>query len=171
MSNMIPTWVDGRLTSVDKLEAHRRGLLHKAVSVFVLCGDDVLIQRRAQGKYHTPGLWANTCCTHPHWDEAPEACAHRRLFEELGLTGLKLEHRDRVTYRATVGGGLTEHERVDIFLARVNHRVTPRPDPEEVMETAWVGMAELAERTRRTPERYTPWLRIYMDRHADQIFV
>lgn len=170
MTDTIPTWVDGRLTAVDKLEAHRRGLLHKAVSVFVLCGADVLIQRRAMGKYHTPGLWANTCCTHPRFDEAPEACAERRLAEEMGLTDLTLEHRDRLTYRADVGGGLTEHERVDIFVARVNHRLTPQPDPDEVMATGWIDMAALAERTRRAPEQYTPWLRIYMDRHSDRIF-
>jgi len=107
MSATIPTWVAGELVALDKLEAHRRGLLHKAVSVFVLCGTEVLIQRRAMTKYHTPGLWANTCCTHPHWDEAPERCAHRRLWEELGLSGLALEHRGQVTYRAAVGGGLT----------------------------------------------------------------
>ena len=105
--DMIPAWVEGGLVPVEKIEVHRRGLLHKAVSVFVLCGEAVLIQRRALGKYHTPGLWANTCCTHPHWGEAPEACAHRRLRQELGLEGLDLEHRDQVTYRADVGGGLT----------------------------------------------------------------
>ena len=170
MTDTIPTWVDGRLTAVDKLEAHRRGLLHKAVSVFVLCGTDVLIQRRAQGKYHTPGLWANTCCTHPHWGEAPEDCAHRRLFEELGLSGLTLEHRDRLTYRADVGGGLIEHERVDIFLSRVSHRIEPVPNPSEVMATEWVDIAGLTARVRSDAARYTPWLRIYLERHADQIF-
>lgn len=168
--DMIPTWVGGDLVAVEKLEAHRRGYLHMAVSVFVLCGNDVLIQRRAMCKYHTPGLWANTCCTHPHWGEAPEACAHRRLREELGLEGLALEHRDQVTYRADVGGGLIEHERVDIYLSRVESRVSPRPNPEEVMETDWVDMAELAARTRRAPERFTPWLRIYLEQYADQIF-
>ena len=169
-SDMIPTWVGGDLVAVEKLEAHRRGLLHKAVSVFVLCGSEVLIQRRALGKYHTPGLWANTCCTHPHWGEAPEACAHRRLYEELGLEGLTLEHRDQVTYRADVGGGLTEHERVDIYLARVDEKPEPVPNPDEVMDTGWVDMAELAERTRRNPALFTPWLRIYLENHADQIF-
>jgi len=170
MSNLIPAWVDGQLVSVEKLEAHRRGLLHKAVSVFVLCGTEVLIQRRAMGKYHTPGLWANTCCTHPGVDEAPEACAHRRLAEEMGLSGLALVHRDRLTYRAEVGGGLIEHERVDIFVARLAQRICPRPDPREVMGTAWIDMSDLAAQTRRMPELYTPWLRIYMERHAAQIF-
>ncbi len=167
---MIPTWVDGELTAVDKLDAHRRGLLHMAVSVFVLCGDDVLIQRRALGKYHTPGLWANTCCTHPHWGEAADACAHRRLKEELGLTGLVLDHRDQVTYRADVGGGLTEHEQVEIFLGHVATRVPVVPNPEEVMDTGWVSLADLTRQTRQDPDRFTPWLRIYLSDYADRIF-
>ncbi|MDR9395320.1 isopentenyl-diphosphate delta-isomerase [Roseovarius sp. SYSU LYC5161] len=170
MSTLIPTWLGADLVAMDKMEAHRRGLLHKAVSVFVMCGKDVLIQRRALGKYHTPGLWANTCCTHPHWGEAPEACAHRRLGEELGIRGLSLAHRDRVTYRADVGGGLTEHERVDIFVARVPGRIAVTPNPAEVMETDWIAMPELDRLTRRMPARYTPWLRIYLERHADRIF-
>ena len=168
--DMIPAWVEGDLVPVEKIEAHRRGLLHKAVSVFVLCGDEVLIQRRALGKYHTPGLWANTCCTHPHWGEAPEACAHRRLRQELGLEGLDLTHRDRVTYRADVGGGLTEHERVEIFVARVAEKPVPVPNPAEVMAVDWMAMSELTDQTRERPELFTPWLRIYLAEHADQIF-
>jgi len=140
------------------------------VSVFVLFGTEVLIQRRALCKYHTPGLWANTCCTHPHWGERPEDCARRRLSEELGLTGLPLEFRQRVTYRADVGNGLTEHERVDIFLSQVGRRVRPVPNPEEVKATEWVAMSELVARTRRDPDAFTPWLRIYLDDHADGIF-
>ncbi|MGG7643469.1 isopentenyl-diphosphate Delta-isomerase [Rhodovulum sp. YNF3179] len=170
MTDLIPAWVEGRLQPVEKLEAHRRGLRHKAVSVFVMCGDAVLIQRRARGKYHTPGLWANTCCTHPRMDEAPAACAERRLREELGITGLDLSPREQVEYRADVGGGLIEHEVVDIFLARVARRIPVSPNPDEVMDTAWVGMAELCARTRRDPSRYTPWLRIYLEEHAAQIF-
>lgn len=170
MTTTIPTWVDGTLVPTDKIEAHRRGLLHKAVSVFLLCESDLLIQRRALGKYHTPGLWANTCCTHPHWAETAEACAHRRMNEELGLTDLSLTHRDRVKYHADVGGGLIEHELVDIFVARVDTPPPLSPNPEEVMGTAWVDLDRLAHETRKTPERYTPWLRIYLDQHANQIF-
>lgn len=170
MTDLIPTWLDGALVGMDKLEAHRRGLKHKAVSVFVLCGDDVLIQRRALGKYHTPGLWANTCCTHPHMDESPEDCAHRRLEQELGLTGLALDWRDRITYRADVGGGLTEHEVVDVFIARTRSRVTPVPNPAEVMETAWIAMPDLTGDVTARPGRYTPWLRLYMTEHAARIF-
>ena len=85
MTEMIPAWVNGELTPVEKLEAHVKGIRHKAISVFLMRGDKVLLQRRAMGKYHTPGLWANTCCTHPHWGEAALDCATRRLGQELGL--------------------------------------------------------------------------------------
>ena len=168
--DMIPAWVGGALTPVDKLEAHRRALRHKAVSVFVLCDDALLIQRRALGKYHTPGLWANTCCTHPHWNESPADCAQRRLRQELGITGLDLAYRDRVEYRADVGGGLVEHEVVDIFVARVAGRITCRPNPDEVMDTQWITLEALRARLAEAPARFTPWLRIYLERHADQIF-
>jgi isopentenyl-diphosphate delta-isomerase len=167
---MIPTWVGGDLVAVEKLEAHRKGLLHKAVSVFVLYGNEVLIQQRAMCKYHTPGLWANTCCTHPLWGEDAEVCADRRLYEELGLTGLPLEYRDQLTYRADVGNGLIEHERVDIFLSRVDTRVVPVPNPDEVMDTDWVDMEELAAWVAREPDRFTPWLQIYLRDYEAQIF-
>ncbi|WP_297773378.1 isopentenyl-diphosphate Delta-isomerase [uncultured Roseovarius sp.] len=170
MTALIPTWVGDDLVAVDKLEAHQRGLRHKAVSVFVMAGEDLLIQRRALGKYHTPGLWANTCCTHPHWGEDPLSCAQRRLKEELGITGLTLSHRDQVEYRADVGGGLVEHEVVDMFMCRVPSRVALDPDPEEVMETRWIGLNALNAAIRMYPERHTPWLRIYMAQHAMQIF-
>ena len=167
---MIPTWVGGDLVAVEKLEAHRKGLLHMAVSVFVMCGNDVLIQQRALCKYHTPGLWANTCCTHPLWGEDAHRCAERRLYEELGLKGLPLEYRDQLTYRADVGNGLIEHERVDVFMSRVKTRVMPVPNAEEVMATDWVDMAELAAWVEREPSRFTPWLRIYLKDYEAQIF-
>jgi len=170
MNTMIPAWVAGELTAFDKIEAHRQGHLHKAVSVFLLHGDDLLIQQRAVCKYHTPGLWANTCCTHPHWGEAPEPCAHRRLYEELGLTGLALQHRDQITYHSDVGGGMVEHERVDIFIARVDQRLPVQPNPDEVQDTAWVNLDRLTQQTKDNPDRFTPWLAIYLDQHADQIF-
>ncbi|MHA6346162.1 isopentenyl-diphosphate Delta-isomerase [Roseivivax sp. CAU 1761] len=166
----IPAWIDGRLQPVEKLAVHRRGLRHKAVSVFVLKGDLVLLQRRALGKYHTPGLWANACCTHPHWNEPPEACARRRLAEELGVAGLSLTPRDRVEYRAEVGDGLVEHEVVDLFTAEADADLALSPDPAEVMETAWMPLAELRRDAAARPGRYTPWLRIYLAEHAARIF-
>jgi len=170
MTILIPAWVNGQLQPVEKLKAHRRGLKHKAVSVFVLRGSEILIQRRALGKYNTPGLWANTCCTHPNWKESSLHCAERRLNEELGITGLSLDYRDRVEYRADVGGGLVEHEVVDIFVAEVDAAPKLALNPDEVMATRWVSYADLMQDVVNEPARFTPWLRIYLDTYAPQIF-
>ena len=167
---MIPAWIDGVLTPVEKIAAHQRGLRHLAVSVFVLRGDEMLIQQRALNKYHTPGLWANTCCTHPAWDEPALDCAHRRLGEELGISGLVLEHRGQVEYRADVGGGLIEHELVDLFVAQAAKDMPLTPNPDEAMAVDWVTLPALRAAIERTPEKYTPWLRIYLSEHADAIF-
>ncbi len=166
---MIPAWVDGELTPVEKLAAHQRGLRHLAVSVFVIRNGAILIQRRAMGKYHTPGLWANTCCTHPAWDEDPLACAHRRVNEELGITGLTLHHRGQIEYRADVGNGLIEHEVVEVFIAEADDSMPLAPNPDEVMDTRWITPATLAREIAATPERFTPWLRIYLDKHNEMI--
>ena len=170
MNIMIPAWVDGVLTPVEKLEAHQRGLKHKAVSVFVIRGTEVLLQQRAMGKYHTPGLWANTCCTHPDWGETPSECAVRRLREELGITGLYPEYRHRLEYHADVGNGMVENEVVDVFLAHVRGPLKIEPNPDEVMEIRWIDYHDLLAEVRRHPERFTPWLKIYLHNHADTIF-
>ncbi|SER84864.1 isopentenyl-diphosphate delta-isomerase [Tranquillimonas rosea] len=170
MTPPIPAWQDGTLTPTDKLEVHRRGLRHKAVSVFVMRGDETLLQRRALSKYHTPGLWANACCTHPLWDEPAELCARRRLREELGLTGLSPVPHGRVEYRAPVGDGLIEHEVVDLFVAEAGPATTPIPNPDEVAETRWMTLDSLGEEIAATPEKFTPWLRIYLREHAFQLF-
>ncbi|MCB6176816.1 isopentenyl-diphosphate Delta-isomerase [Rhodobacter sp. Har01] len=170
MEEMIPAWVDGRLVPVGKLEVHQKGLRHKAVSVFVVDGGRVLIQRRAAGKYHTPLLWANTCCTHPRWDEDPAACAVRRLREELGIVGVFPTFADQVEYRADVGSGLTEHEVVDIFVAAATPGMKVEPNPDEVAEVRWIDLYDLAAEVQRSPERFTPWMRIYMTEHIDRIF-
>ncbi len=166
----IPAWEHGVLQPMDKLDVHRRGLRHMAVSVFVMAGRQVLIQQRALGKYHTPGLWANTCCTHPMWGEDAAACAKRRLREELGIAGLSVKAAGQVEYRADVGGGLTEHEVVDVFLSQADVALHVAPDPAEVAATRWVDLDDLAAETRRWPERFTPWLRIYLADHMDLIF-
>lgn len=170
MTIMIPTWVNGKLTPVEKLEAHVKGLRHKAVSVFVLKGDSVLMQQRAMGKYHTPGLWTNTCCTHPEWDEASDDCAVRRLKEELGISGLSPQHRHHLEYRADVGGGLIEHEVVDVYVAEAEDSMPLLPNPEEVMAVRWMRFADLLAEVASHPERFTPWLRIYLRDHAETIF-
>ena len=163
MTEMVPAWVDGRLTPVEKLEVHQRGLRHRAVSVFVLAGDKILLQRRALAKYHTPGLWTNTCCTHPRWDEDPALCAQRRLREELGITGLTLQPAGGIEYRADVGNGLTEHEVVDVFTAETTQDLALDLNPDEVMQTQWCARGDLIQDILRVPSAYTPWLRIYLD--------
>lgn len=166
---MIPAWVDGALVPVEKLAVHQRGLRHKAVSVFLFAGERLLIQQRAAGKYHTPGLWANTCCTHPHWGEAAGDCAQRRLGEELGITGVALEPRGELTYRADVGGGLVEHEEVSLF--RVDCAAEPQvlATPAEVQAIRWVTLDALAAEIAAAPEQFTPWIRIYMAEHRHLI--
>ena len=170
MRQMIPAWVEGTLTPVEKLEVHQRGLRHKAVSVFVLRDGEILMQRRALGKYHTPGLWANTCCTHPMWDEDSAACAQRRLQDELGIVAQSPEFRGQLEYRADVGGGLVEHEVVDVFVAQATVDLTITPNPDEVMDTCWMSVAALTAKIAAHPDRFTPWIKIYLKDHADLIF-
>ena len=168
MTDLIPAWVDGVLTPVDKLAVHQRGLRHPAISVFIIGPRGVLLQRRAASKYHTPGLWANTCCTHPHWGEDALDCATRRLDQELGIKGVALNWREQVEYRADVGNGLTEHEVVEVFVGRGEPPLAP--DPDEVWETAWMTLPALETALEQTPERFTPWLRVYLSDHKHAIF-
>lgn len=170
MSARIPAWIDGVLQPVDKLEVHQRGLRHKAISVFVTEGPRVLLQRRALGKYHTPGLWTNTCCTHPHWGESDLTCATRRLDEELGISGLTLRHAAEIEYRADVGNGLIEHEVVQVYTARAMRDLPVTPNPDEVADTDWIDLNALITLTEQYPDRFTPWLRIYLRDHAKAIF-
>lgn len=163
MTELIPAWVNGTLTAVEKLKTHQLGLRHLAVSVFVMDGDKTLLQRRALGKYHTPGLWTNTCCTHPRWGEPSVDCATRRLAEELGITGLPLEPAGHIEYRAEVGSGLIEHEMVDVFIAHAPAGLALALNPAEVMQTKWVARQDLIAAVNANPAHYTPWLKIYLD--------
>ena len=169
---MIPAWENGTLKPIDKLEVHQRALRHKAISVFIISGSSTLLQKRALNKYHTPGLWANACCTHPHWEEEPRNCAARRLKEELGVTTtLDFTYRNQIEYKAEVGNGLVEHELVDIFTLETNDIKNIQIDINlaEVMAVRWVSFKDLKNEIMKTPEQFTPWLRIYLTEHVDQI--
>jgi isopentenyl-diphosphate delta-isomerase len=158
---------DGSLYPVEKMDAHRRGLQHLAISAFVFSGDALLIQRRAQSKYHCGGLWANTVCTHPNWGEAIEDCVPRRLCEELGIA-VPMSRTRVLDYHADVGGGLIENERVHVFRGTADrHRLAIHPNPDEVAETRWVSLAHLDDEVGTHPERFTPWFRIYLNRWAE----
>ena len=147
---------DRELGSAAKLEVHRSGRLHRAFSVFVLNErGEVLMQRRAGDKYHSGGLWSNTCCGHPRPGEATAAAARRRLGEEMGLD-CELEPLGAFTYRAELADGLVEHEVDHVFVGRAGG--DPDPNPSEV--GAWRGVrpSDLRREMRRAPERFTPWL-------------
>ena len=170
----IPAWdATGALVPVGKLAVHRQGPRHPAVSVFVLRGSEILIQQRAAGKYHTPGLWANTCCTHPNWGEPAAVCAERRLGQELGFDGLVLRHVGQVEYRAAVPGvrePLIEHEVVEVFVGEAGSPLDLELDPDEVQAVRWVSLDALRAEIALRPEAFTPWLRIYLEKHAAMIF-
>lgn len=149
---------DVPLGTAGKLEAHRAGALHRAFSVLVLNGrDELLLQRRARGKYHSGGLWSNSCCSHPRPGESTLDAAHRRLREEMGFD-CPLSTACSFVYRAEVGGGLVEHEYDHIFLGRWDG--APEPDPAEVDGWRWVGLADVRRDVARRPARYTFWFRV-----------
>ena len=146
---------DGTLMTVEKLQAHRQGLLHRAVSVFSFNNKgELLIQKRAPGKYHSANLWSNTCCTHPFPQESPNDAAHRRLYEEMGLS-MSLSEISTFKYQVEVGNGLVENEFDHIFLGYTNQN--PVPDPGEVSEWAWVGIEKLKKELYCCPSKYSAW--------------
>ncbi len=146
---------DRAIGCAEKLDAHREGLLHRAFSIFVRRPDGaILLQRRALGKYHTPGLWSNTCCGHPRPGESVVRGAERRLYEELGLT-CALRVVGRFHYRAVLENGLIEHE-IDHVLSGVSS-ADPIPCPDEVDEYRWVTAGALRKELAHHAPRFTPW--------------
>jgi isopentenyl-diphosphate Delta-isomerase len=159
---------DREIGVAPKLEAHAQGLRHRAVSVCVLdARGRMLLQRRADNKYHSGGLWTNACCTHPRPGEAVAEAARRRLREELGVD-CELKFALRTHYRADVGNGLIEDEVVHLFLGVYDGPVTP--DPAEAAGYDWVTRADLRARIAAEPEAYTYWFRHYMRHYADEMF-
>lgn len=144
-----------------KLEAHRSGELHRAFSVFVVStAGEILLQRRARDKYHSGGLWSNTCCGHPRPGERTEAAARRRLREEMGFE-CPLEPLFGFVYRAELGGGLVEHEYDHVFLGRYDGR--PDPDPAEVEGWRWEPLRTLRRRLEEDSGAYTLWLPLALE--------
>lgn len=147
----------GRVRTMGKTQAHRLGRRHRAVSVFVFNSKaQLLLQKRARGKYHSGGLWTNTCCTHPRPGETPAKTARRRLREEMGLR-CSLREVLQFTYRGRVGKGLIEDEYDHVFTGVCDQ--DPRPDAAEVEAWRWVEVAGLGRNLRQNPKRYTCWLR------------
>ncbi len=147
---------DDVLGSMEKLEAHRKGALHRAFSVFLFdAGGRLLMQQRAANKYHSALLWTNTCCSHPRPGESLETAAKRRLQEEMGMDA-HVKHRFSFIYNATFENGLQEHELDHVFFGRANG--LPAPDPDEVNAWRFVEMDVLRTEMERSPEQFTAWL-------------
>lgn len=153
---------DDRVVGADeKLAAHLQGKLHRAFSVFVFNSrGELLLQKRAQSKYHSGGLWSNTCCGHPRPGESVEDAAVRRLSEEMGFR-CELRPVFSFVYRVTLENGLTEHE-FDHVLAG-SFDAMPSPDPSEVEEWKWLALSSLSQELSVEPARYTYWLKLVMD--------
>lgn len=153
--------LDRLIGAAEKIEAHRRGLRHRAFSIFIQNRrGEVLLQRRAASKYHSGGLWANSCCGHPEMsDEDTSAAAKRRMKEELGLSCEPI-WLFRTEYCIRVSSTMFENEIVHIYRAFTDH--DPRPAPEEVEDWAWVPVEDLAPLVRREPWKYAGWLKHYL---------
>jgi isopentenyl-diphosphate delta-isomerase len=153
--------------SAGKTTVHRRGLLHRAFSIFLL--DDrgrVVLQRRSLNKYHSGGLWANSCCGHPRAGERTTPAAHRRLDEELG-TASALRFGFFARYQAELDHGMHENELVYVYFGRING--TLAPDPFEIADIALLSPDEIAGRIKREPTAFTVWLKHYFHTHRADI--
>jgi len=152
---------DQSLGTAEKLRAHVEGWLHRAFSIFVFDeGGRLLLQQRADDKYHSGGLWSNTCCSHPRPGEPPLDAARRRLPEELGFDA-SLTPAFRKTYHLPVGNDLVEHEHNHVFVGRVE-APTVRPSADEVADWRWVEPAALRDDVSAHPDRYTTWFRLLL---------
>lgn len=163
---------DRQLGFCSKKEAHQKGLLHRAFSVFIVSGGKMLIQKRALQKYHSGGLWANACCSHPRKEESLEQAVERRLWQELGIsTGRGTsEERNQPTngfsfrevfsfyYHHPFSEGLFEHEIDHVFLMEYDGPV--RPDPDEIAEVRWVEWEQLFKDLERDPQQFACWFQI-----------
>lgn len=151
----------------DKLETHRRGLLHRAFSVFLTAPDGrFLLQRRSAGKYHSGGLWGNSCCGHPRPGERTVAAARRRVREELGVDCAP-RLRFVARYVSALDHGMTENELVLVYSAPLIGR--PDPDPDEVADLAFRSVDEIEADIRRAPAKTVYWLRRYIETHGAQL--
>ncbi|MFY8020293.1 MAG: isopentenyl-diphosphate Delta-isomerase [Bacteroidia bacterium] len=154
---------DNEIGLMEKMEAHEKALLHRAFSVFVFNKKgELLLQQRALHKYHSGGLWTNTCCSHPRKGEEVINSAHRRLMEEMGFD-CELELKHKFIYKAPFTNGLTEHELDYIFTGEFEN--VPHPNPDEVASYRWIELEQLQKEIELHPENFTVWFRIILDQY------
>ncbi len=158
---------DEQIGLMEKIEAHRKALLHRAFSVFVFNDrNELMIQQRALTKYHSPGLWTNTCCSHQREGETNIAAGKRRLEEEMGFT-TDLKDTISFIYKAPFDNGLTEHEFDHILVG--NFEGEPNLNPEEVAAWKWVALDDLQMDMKKNPHIYTEWFKIIFDKYYSHI--
>lgn len=153
--------------AMEKLEAHQKGLLHRAISVLIFNSKrEMLLQRRALHKYHSPGLWTNTCCSHPYPDEDTKEAAERRLKEEMNIEA-SLKFTFKFIYNASFPNGLIENELDHVFIGHSDE--TPHLNTDEAVAFKWIDLIALKESIQNSPELYTVWFKIIINDYFDQI--
>lgn len=153
---------DQEIGLMEKLEAHEKGVLHRAFSVFIFNhNSELLLHKRASSKYHSGGLWTNTCCSHPRQGESILSAGKRRLQEEMGFN-TELSHEFSFIYKAELDGGLTEHELDHVLFGIYNG--APVPNPEEVEDWRYVSMEDIEKDIADNPGAYTEWFKIIFNR-------
>ena len=156
---------DNIIGHAEKLEVHLQGWLHRAFSILVFnAKNEMLIHQRAFGKYHSPGLWTNTCCGHPNEGESMEAAVHRRLQEEMGFD-CALSHKLTFRYKAVFDNGLTENEIDHVYIGTFNDTFMVNPD--EVATYKWLSISEIQKLILQNPEDFTVWFREIMRHEAE----
>lgn len=156
---------DNETGTMAKLEAHQKGLLHRAFSILVINQkNEILLQQRAMGKYHSEGLWTNTCCSHPKPGETIEIAAHRRLQEEMGFD-CSLEPAFSFIYKATLENQLLEHELDHVLVGKFEGK--PIPNPQEVMNYRWISFKDLKEEIQLIPNNFTYWFKKIVNEYPD----
>ncbi len=149
---------DEPLGTMEKMEAHEKGLLHRAFSIFIFNAQgEMLIHQRAKHKYHSGGLWTNACCSHPRENENPVQAAHRRLMEEMGFD-CELKKAFEFTYKSKLDNELTEHEYDHVFLGEYGSE--PPFNTDEVADYKYIAVDELLVNINENPELYTEWFKI-----------
>lgn len=147
---------------MEKMEAHRKGELHRAISVFIFnSAGQMLLQKRAAGKYHSGGLLTNACCSHPRPGEDVHAAAQRRLMEEMGLQAI-LKPKGTFIYRTEFGNGLTEHELDHVFEGVTDSQ--PSVNGEEADGFCYMTLPEIKQRIHESPAQFTSWFRIAVEK-------
>jgi isopentenyl-diphosphate delta-isomerase len=156
---------------MEKLEAHEKGVLHRAFSVFLFNAEGkTLLQQRAASKYHSPLLWTNTVCSHQRAGESNSEAARRRLFEELGIDSpiVDLEDVFSFVYKATFDNGLTEHELDHVLVGKLT-RYDGGWDPAEVESVRWATLEEIGLEMDQNPENFTAWFRIIFNEYRNRL--